>query len=115
MKKKSKTEILSLPDIRMYLKLTVIESSAELARRQANRTDSPRNSPTHCGSVMHSRCGTADPGEKEGTFDNVAKTADYPHGETKSWTRTPIIHKNQCQGGINPKGKRSKYKSFSRK
>lgn len=68
-----------------------------------------------CGSVMHSRCGTADPGEKNGTFDNVAKTADYPRGETKSRTLTPIIRKNQCQGGMNQEGKSSKYKSLSRK
>ena len=44
--RKSETGILPLPDISMHLKLTVIQSSAELARRQANRTESPRNSPT---------------------------------------------------------------------
>lgn len=62
--KKSKTGILSLPDIRMHLKLTVIQSSAELAEDRLTEQRVLETAPPMCGSVMHSRCGTADPGKR---------------------------------------------------
>ena len=61
---------------------------------------------------MYNRCVLADPGEKNGTFDNVARTVDNPHGKIKSWTLTHTIHKNQPPQRYKPESEQSKRSIF---